>query len=266
MNHSIEFLALLTALFYLLHAAGLFTLLRKKIRIPHYITLLALLPAAMQAMLLHLLIDTPVGQNLNLINIAGMVSWLIVLLLMIPGRHLSAPLLLFVLPIAALLSGLAPFLPAAPIRPLTGEWMSLAHILTALLAYSLMMVAAMQAAVLWWLEKQLRMAPLNVSAWLPPLQLQEAFLFRVISAGFVLLSSSIVIATFGVDDAFSQSPLHKTVLGIMSWIVFGILLLGRHRYGWRGRIAIRWTLTGFALLALSYVGTRFVLEFLLNPR
>ena len=266
MLNSIELLALLTALFYFVQAAGLYTLLRRQVAIPHYLTLLALLPAALQAALLHMLIDTPVGQNLNLINIACMVSWLIVLLLTIPGQHLAAPLLMIVLPIAGLLSALAPWSAASPIRPLSGEWMTLAHILTALLGYSLMMVAAIQALVLWWLEKQLRKAPMNVSSWLPPLQLQEAFLFRLISAGFVLLSIAMAIAVFGVPEAFAQTPAHKTVLSILGWAVFGVLLIGRFRYGWRGRIAVRWTLSGFALLALSYVGTRIVIEYLIGPR
>ena len=42
--------------------------------------------------------------------------------------------------------------------------------------------------------------------------------------------------------------------------VFGVLLWGRWRFGWRGRTAIHWTLSGFAFLALAYFGSKLVLE------
>jgi ABC-type uncharacterized transport system permease subunit len=54
------------------------------------------------------------------------------------------------------------------------------------------------------------------------------------------------------------------VFAILSWLTFGWLLIGRWRYGWRGRTAVRWTLGGFVLLVLAYVGSRFVLEVLLQ--
>jgi ABC-type uncharacterized transport system permease subunit len=50
----------------------------------------------------------------------------------------------------------------------------------------------------------------------------------------------------------------------LSWLIFSALLIGRHRYGWRGRTALRWTLTGFGTLLLAYVGSRFVLEVILG--
>ena len=57
---------------------------------------------------------------------------------------------------------------------------------------------------------------------------------------------------------------HKTVFSILAWLVFAALLLGRARYGWRGRVALRWLLAGSVLLLLAYLGTKFVLEVLLG--
>ena len=57
---------------------------------------------------------------------------------------------------------------------------------------------------------------------------------------------------------------HKTVFGVLSWIIFAALLGGRHVYGWRGRVAVRWTLAGFLMLVLAYVGSKFVLEVILG--
>jgi ABC-type uncharacterized transport system permease subunit len=45
---------------------------------------------------------------------------------------------------------------------------------------------------------------------------------------------------------------------------FGVLLAGRATRGWRGRIAMRFTIGGFVLLLLAYVGSRFVLEVVLH--
>jgi len=57
---------------------------------------------------------------------------------------------------------------------------------------------------------------------------------------------------------------HKTVFTLLSWVTFGVLLLGRHLRGWRGRIALRYTLAGFAFIVLSYTGSRFVIEVILR--
>jgi len=63
---------------------------------------------------------------------------------------------------------------------------------------------------------------------------------------------------------FAQHLVHKTVLSVVAWLVFGSLLLGRRLRGWRGRKAITWTLSGFGILILAYFGTKLVLELLLN--
>ena len=65
---------------------------------------------------------------------------------------------------------------------------------------------------------------------------------------------------FGRPARFS----HKTVFGVLSWLIFGALLGGRMIYGWRGRTAVRWTLAGFLTLVLAYIGSKFVLEVLLS--
>jgi ABC-type uncharacterized transport system permease subunit len=57
---------------------------------------------------------------------------------------------------------------------------------------------------------------------------------------------------------------HKTVLSILAWWVFAILLWGHWRYGWRGRTAIRWSLSGFVVLMLAYFGTKLVIELILK--
>jgi ABC-type uncharacterized transport system permease subunit len=101
---------------------------------------------------------------------------------------------------------------------------------------------------------------------LPPLLAMEQLLFRIIAAGFVLLTLTLGSGILFSEELFGK-PMqftHKTVFGILSWIIFGALLAGRALYGWRGRIAMRWTLTGFLSLVLAYIGSKFVLEIILG--
>ena len=92
----------------------------------------------------------------------------------------------------------------------------------------------------------------------------ESLLFEMISLGFVLLSIGLLTGFLYLDDMFAQHLVHKTILSILAWLVFGIMLFGRWRYGWRGSLAVRMTLAGVALLVLSYFGTKLVLEVILG--
>jgi len=141
------------------------------------------------------------------------------------------------------------------------------HFLMAMLAYSLFTLAAMHALLMAVAEKHLhkgRLSPLL--AGLPPLLTMERLLFRLIHIAFLLLTLTLLSGIFFSETLFGKaiSFNHKTIFAILSWLIFGALLLGRHFYGWRGRQALRWTLAGFATLMLTYVGYRFVLEVILG--
>jgi ABC-type uncharacterized transport system permease subunit len=141
------------------------------------------------------------------------------------------------------------------------------HFLMAMLAYSLFTLAALHAILMAVTEKRLhrgRLTPLF--AGMPPLLTMETLLFRLIYVAFGLLTVTLLSGTLLSEQVFGR-PLtfnHMTVFALLSWLIFAVLLIGRARYGWRGRIALRWTLTGFTALLLAYVGTRFVLEILLG--
>lgn len=92
----------------------------------------------------------------------------------------------------------------------------------------------------------------------------ETLLFRFIGAGFVLLTLALATGFMYLEDIFAQHLVHKTVLSIASWAVFGALLLGRLFMGWRGRTAVRWTLSGFGVLLLAYFGSKIMLEWVLG--
>ncbi|MBX9848463.1 MAG: cytochrome c biogenesis protein CcsA [Rhodocyclaceae bacterium] len=142
-----------------------------------------------------------------------------------------------------------------------------AHFLVAMLAYSLFTLAALHALLMMATERSLHRGRLpRLLANLPPLMTMEALLFRLIHIAFALLTLTLLSGIFFSESLFGKalSFNHKTVFAILSWVIFGALLIGRHLRGWRGQLALRWTLVGFLTLLLAYVGSRFVLEVVLG--
>lgn len=138
------------------------------------------------------------------------------------------------------------------------------HILSSILAYSVLSIAAAQALVLILQEKRLRQHKLQgLLRVLPPMQTMEQMLFELIFLGTASLSIAIVSGAIYVDNLFAQHLIHKTVFTLAAWGLFVILLWGRAKLGWRAGTAARWTLSGFACLALGFVGTKVVLEYLI---
>jgi ABC-type uncharacterized transport system permease subunit len=145
------------------------------------------------------------------------------------------------------------------------DWRLQLHAWFALLAYATLAIAALLALTLWLQERALRRREFHV--WLralPPLVELETLLFRTIAVGFVLLSATLLTGVLFVENLLAQHLVHKTVLSVLSWLVFGGLLLGRWRHGWRGVTAVKWTLIAMALLLLAFFGSAFVRELLLG--
>lgn len=169
-----------------------------------------------------------------------------------------------VFPLSALLVAIDGFI-APPTLPEPMDWQIKLHVTIALLAFSVLSIAAVLAIGLAVQERGLRHR--QFGPWLralPPLTLTESLLFQLIGAGFALLTLTLVTGTLFVDNLFGQHLVHKTVLSILAWLVFGALLFGRWRYGWRGRRAVNLTLSGTALLVLAFFGTKAVLELILH--
>ncbi|QRM18833.1 cytochrome C biogenesis protein [Dechloromonas sp. TW-R-39-2] len=141
------------------------------------------------------------------------------------------------------------------------------HFLAAMLAYSLLTLSALHAIFMGFTENALHKRSLKRSLnSLPPLMTMERLLFRMLLLGFVLLTLTVGSGVLFSEALFGK-PLsidHKTLFAFASWGIFATLLVGRHAWGWRGKRALRWTLAGFSLLILAYVGSRFVAEVILG--
>jgi ABC-type uncharacterized transport system permease subunit len=182
---------------------------------------------------------------------------------------------LLLLPAAMITTTLAACSPVGHIVAHGDSPLLRSHLLVALAAYGLMTVAALQVLLMALLDRRLHRPLENpdertiigrVLDVQPALLVQERLLFRVVGIGFVMLT--LAVGTGAVTSRALTGQLlpmdHKTVFTLLSWLTFGVLLMGRHVRGWRGQVALRWTLTGFGFLLLAYTGTRFVLEVILQ--
>ena len=144
-------------------------------------------------------------------------------------------------------------------------WQIQLHAAFSVFAFAMLSIAAAQALMLAIQERALRAHRFGgASIVLPPLRTIESLLFQLIGVGFSLLTLALLTGLLFVENLMDQHLVHKTVLSSLSWLVFGVLLWGRWRRGWRGRTAIRMTLTGMAVLLLAYFGSKLVLEIILN--
>ncbi len=209
-----------------------------------------------QGAAMHTLIELENGQNLSITNLSGTVSWLMILLLVITNLRSQVNLMImFMLAVAAISQLLANWYPSSMLLMKSGQAAAVAHVLSSLLAYSFLALAALQASMVWWLDRKLRSHIGAPNPILPPLLAMEKLLFRLILLGFVVLSISIGIALIYLYEIIWLQSTHKIILSVAAWMMFSLLLLGHWRMGWRGQQAAKWTLIGFAMLALGSFGT-----------
>lgn len=234
---------------------------------PHSLRRLGL-PAAALAVLLHVgvLLGAHGGHlDLHFFSALSLVACVIALLTLLV--NLARPVTglgVVVFPLAALMLALDIFL-APPTAPKPMDWQIKLHVAIALLAYSILSIAAVLALLLALQERALRThRPGRLVRALPPLTQTENLLFRLIGGGFALLTLTLFSGMMFISNIRAQHLVHTTVLTTLAWLIFGALLWGRWRHGWRGRSAVNLTLTGMALLALAFFGSKFVLEMLLH--
>jgi ABC-type uncharacterized transport system permease subunit len=226
----------------------------------------------------------PDGIRFGFASALSATMWLAVAIFWFESLYFSlAGMRLLILPIACLCALLPLWFPgtaALAAAHATRNPAFDAHLVVALASYSLLTIAALQALLMAaldrWLHQTEGTVPQSPGIWsrlegavlgqLPPLLTMERLLFRLVAFGFVLLTLTVLTGIVFSEALFGR-PLtldHKTVFTLISWAIFAALLFGRRLYGWRGRVALRWTLSGFVAMFLAYAGSRFVLEVVLH--
>ncbi|MFN4262632.1 MAG: inner membrane protein YpjD [Thioalkalivibrionaceae bacterium] len=204
------------------------------------------------------------GFNVCLANALSAALWLVGGLLWLSAlRQPLAPLGLIILPLGALGSLLLAFCDGRSAMVYAPD--VAIHILFAALGWAFLALATLQAAVVLMQHRALHNHP--PKPWLrllPPLFTMEIWQFRTLLIGWLLLSASLVSGFIFLEDLFAQHLVHKTVLSIGAWALFGVVLIGRWRGGWRGQRVAVLIMAAFILLVLAYFGSKFVLELVLG--
>jgi ABC-type uncharacterized transport system permease subunit len=230
------------------------------------ILLIGFVAVLLHAVVLYDNLFVPQGLNLGFFNAVSLIAWLIALMLLL--ATLSNPvesLGIFLLPLTGVAVSLELIFPSQHILLTTQALELKLHIFMSILAYSLFSLAAVHSILLAVQDSHLRnKKPGGFIRALPPLQTMESLLFQMIATGVVVLTLALLTGAIYLDDMFAQHIAHKTVLSIIAWVIFATLLWGRWRFGWRGSKAIRWTLSGFFVLLLAYIGSKWVLEIMLG--
>ena len=227
-----------------------------------------LVPLVLHAILLFNAVIAGDGVHLGVGNAISAIVWLTVAIYWTGNLFYRIEgLQALVMPVAALCAFLPALFPSTRALPNTELPVFQVHLMIALLAYSFFTIASLHVLLMAVIENRLHSGGLPYALRrLPALLTMETLLFRIILAGFVLLTLTLGTGIVYSEELFGKAMRfnHKTVFGILSWLIFAALLGGRWRYGWRGRIAVRWTLTGFLMLVLAYIGSKFVLEIILG--
>lgn len=227
---------------------------------------IAAIAVILHAFFLYSTLAAPGSLNLGLTNAVSLAGWVIAVLFLIgiwmqPIECLGA----LVMPLAGTSLMIAWLLPVTGSTPLSVSPLFGAHLSIALLGYAFFTLASVQGLLLMMQERNLHSHhPGRLMRALPPLETMDQLLFQLITIGFILLTLTVVSGLFFTEQIFGAPFVfnHHTVLAVIGWIVFAVLLVGRYWLGWRGSVAARWTIAGFVVLALGYFGTKFVMEIL----
>lgn len=209
----------------------------------------------------------PTSPHVSLLNILSLCALVTVAipLLTFPLKNSVFDASMVALPISVLIL-IAEGAFTAPILEISHTTAHMtAHIFFSVIAFGVLSVAGVYAVFVALIDHLLRIHSFNkLVQTLPPLETLERLLFLLIKVGFAVLTLALATGLVYVEDLFGQHLAHKTILSIFAWLIFALLLWGRWKRGWRGRVAVRMTLAGIALLLLSYFGSKLVLEVLLE--
>lgn len=231
-----------------------------------WLFLSALLGLTMQIVAMYLKIVDQAGLHVDLLNSSLLISAFIVGLTMLLSLRLPLEKLFLIITPVTICILLAELLMGHQ----NGEVISydsglLSHILLSILAYSTLVITTLHTLFVAWQNQVLKKRHTDrLIKKLPALQTMESVLFSLLWTGLILLTAAIVTGFFFVDNLFAQHLVHKTVLSILAWFIFAIVLIGHVVWGWRGLTVTYWIIAGFIALMLGYFGSKFVLEVILH--
>lgn len=261
-----DYFALISSVFYILSAVMIVKHLFSPKKIPsniHFIPIIIALSA--HAAWLYQNIFLLNQQNLPILNVVSLVTFILSLLTTTASKRLNTGILQPVVYGFSVLNFIAVLhLPSHYATHLEAHPYLGTHIIFALLAYSLLTIASLFALQLAYVDYRLKHHKQALNQLkMPPLMVLEKTLFQFIFLGFILLTCTLLTGFIFLDDMFAQHIAHKSILTMVAWCIYAVLLWGRFVKGWRGRLIIYITIIGSSFLTLAYFGSRIVREVIL---
>jgi ABC-type uncharacterized transport system permease subunit len=233
--------------------------------VPEWGKWLPLAPIALHLYALYLAIETDAGQNLSLLNTLSLIALIMVLLIAIYRfNHQTPHLMLY----ASLFAGLVSLLNVLPEKPnilmfkdnALGFW----HVWLSVIGFSLLLVATLQSIFVLLLHKKLRSRPASIHPLMPPLMQMEQFLSALVLSGIISLGIAIVLGFMQPDTALKAQSLHKIILSAIAWFSFCTFYLGYKLSRLSGIRFARLCIIAFIILAIGFIGSKLVLDYILQ--
>jgi ABC-type uncharacterized transport system permease subunit len=209
-----------------------------------------------------------VGARFGFAPALSTTVWLVIAVYMLESRFLPLGGVRRILAVLAAAAVLLAFVFPGESRPQAASPWAPIHWVLGLASYGLFGVAVLHAALLNRAERHLRHLKQSDAAGqsprtepLMPLLRLERLTFQFVGAGVAVLSLAVLLGWWFTPHWRWD---HKNLFAVLGWLVLSGLLAGRRVFGWRGRRATRWLYFGALLLLLSYAGSRFVLEVVLQ--
>lgn len=206
---------------------------------------------------------TDSGLNLTLLNTSSLVSLLIcTIMTIVASRNRGWVLLPIIYGFALINLAFATFVPHSFVTHLETTPVMMLHIGLALLAYATLIIAALYALQLAWIDYRLKNKMLAFSEDMPPLMVLERKMFHITQTGVMLLTLVLFTGLVYMPDLLGRENIDKTILSFVAWFIYVLLLWGHYRQGWRGRRIVWFNCSGALLLTLAYFGSRVLQHFL----
>lgn len=191
--------------------------------------------------------------------------WGIVLLyLFLETRYKNRTAGTFVMPVVFILTGIFVLFQQAahPLMPaLKSNWL-MAHVLTAIIAYSALAVSFALALMYLWKSSLSESNEVNnLNTIVPSLEALDVLVNRLITLAVPFLTLLIITGAVWAEYAWGSywrwDP--KETWSLITWIIYAIYLHGRTILGWKGKKAMIWAVSGFVAVLVTFIGVNTLL-------
>lgn len=169
----------------------------------------------------------------------------------------------FVMPLITLLTLIALLIGTSASAPATfsATWLFPIHTTLLIFAYAAFVIAFMASVMYLLQERELKLKTFSaIFHRLPALSTVNELATSAAALGLLLLTLGIASGMIWSSTRFGQAWRNdpKEIFALLTWLLYLFLIIYRFTPNWRGRSAAWLGVVGFALVLLTFLGTRFL--------